>query len=270
MTPAHAAAIQMVSSADRDQNLAAAGELLERAAAAGAQLAVLPENFAHMGKHEADKLAIAESLDNGPIQDFLAEQAAKHKMWIVGGTIPLKGDGKRVYPSSLVFDDHGTRVARYDKIHLFDVTLPESDEQYRESDSFIAGSTPVVIDSPFGKLGLSVCYDLRFPELYREMVAQGAEIFTVPSAFTAATGQAHWETLARARAIENLCYVIAPNQGGRHASGRETWGDSMLVNPWGQVLDRVASGPGIAIAALDTDHLHRTRERFPCLSHRRL
>lgn len=266
-----AAAIQMVSSNDREQNLADCAAQLERAAAEGANLAVLPENFAFMGAKETDKLAIAEHNGEGRIQDFLAEQAAKHRLWIIGGTIPLKADHTHVYASSLVFNEHGQRVGHFDKIHLFDVTLADGKEQYRESDSILAGNKKtVIIDSPFGKIGLSVCYDLRFPELYRDMVAQGAQILTVPAAFTAATGLAHWETLVRARAIENLCYVIAPNQGGRHASGRETYGDSMLVNPWGQVLDRVATGPGLALAEIDLAQLERTREHFPCLDHRRL
>lgn len=265
-----AAAIQMLSAADREQNLAVADALLERAAGEGAKLAVLPENFAFMGAHEADKIALAEPDGEGVIQNFLAEKAAKYKLWIVGGTIPIRADEKRVYASSLVFNEHGERKARFDKIHLFDVSVPDADEHYKESDSTIAGQAPVVVDTPVGKLGLSVCYDLRFPELYRQLSALGAQILAIPSAFTAATGAAHWEVLVRARAIENLCYVIAPNQGGRHANGRETYGDSMLVNPWGQVLDRIKSGPGIALGSIDLDHLERTRAHFPCLQHRTL
>lgn len=268
MSTTQAAAIQMRSSADREQNLNTAAALLERAAGAGAKLAVLPENFAFMGTREADKLAFSEADGEGVIQDFLATQAAKHRLWVVGGTVPIRSDAKHVYASSLVFADNGERVARFDKIHLFDVSLPDSDEHYAESNSIIAGQRSVVVDTPVGKLGLSVCYDLRFPELYRELSAQGAQILTVPSAFTAATGAAHWEVLVRARAIENLCYVIAPNQGGRHASGRETYGNSMLVAPWGQVLERLASEPGVALGAIDLDHLERTRAHFPCLQHR--
>lgn len=270
MTAQHAAAIQMVSGPDREQNLAAAAALISRAAAAGAALLVLPENFAFMGAHESDKLKIAEPDGEGVIQEFLAEQAAKNNVWIVGGTVPLRGDARRVYASSLVYNASGERAARFDKIHLFDVSVPGDANQYQESASTIAGQRPVVVDTPLGRLGLSVCYDLRFPELYRELAAQGAQLLSIPSAFTAATGAAHWEILTRARAIENLCYVIAPNQGGRHSGGRETYGDSLLVNPWGQVLDRVASGPGIALGAIDTDQLERTRAHFPCLTHRRL
>lgn len=266
------AAIQLVSGADRDRNLAAAGELLARAADAGARLAVLPENFAFMGEREADKLAIAEYDGHGPIQDFLAETAARHGLWLVGGTIPVCGDnGDRAYGACLVHDAAGGRVARYDKMHLFDVAIPASGEQYRESAATIpGGGQRVTVDTPLGRLGLSVCYDLRFPELYRALSAEGAEILAAPSAFTAATGRAHWEVLARARAIENLCYVIAPGQGGRHVSGRETHGDSMVVDPWGRILDRVASGPGMAVAEFDRASLTHTRQHFPSLDHRRV
>ena len=274
MTTHIAAAIQMVSSADRDQNLAQCAALLAQAADGGAELAVLPENFAYMGARESDKLAIAEDSGNGVIQDFLAEQAAKHKLWVVGGTLPIKGDAQHVYARCQVNNARGEYVGHYDKIHLFDVHLPATEnnqgEHYRESASIFAGEQPVVLETPFGRLGLSVCYDLRFPELYRALVAQGAQLFTVASAFTAATGRAHWEPLIRARAIENLCYVIAPNQGGKHASQRETYGDSMLVNPWGQILDRLPHGAGVALGEIDTEQLQRTREHFPCLNHRRL
>lgn len=265
------AAIQMVSGADRDQNLAAAGELIRQAAEAGARLAVLPENFAFMGKREADKLAIAEHDGAGPIQDFLAETATRHGLWLVGGTMPLHGDETgRTGASCLVYDDSGRRVGRYDKIHLFDVDVPASGEQYHESAASIPGDQAVTVDTPLGRLGLSVCYDLRFPELYRALGAEGADILVAPSAFTAATGRAHWDVLTRARAIENLCYVIAPDQGGVHASGRETHGHSLIVDPWGRVLDRVIYGPGLAIAELDRAGLADTRQRFPALNHRRL
>lgn len=263
------AAIQMVSTADRDQNLAAAGELIHQAAAAGARLVVLPENFAFMGKSEASKMRIAENDGAGPIQDFLAETAARHGLWLFGGAIPLRGgDDTRAYGSCLVYDDTGRRAARYDKIHLFDVSVPESGEQYKESAATIPGQRAVTVDTPLGRVGLSVCYDLRFPELYRELSARGAEILVAPSAFTAATGRAHWETLARARAIENICYMVAAGQGGRHASGRETHGDSLIVDPWGRVLDRVDSGPGLAVTEFDAALVTRTREHFPCLDHR--
>lgn len=272
MTTQRVAAIQMVSNDEVAVNLAAAGRLVAAAADAGAALAVLPENFAYLGRREGDKTAIAEDDGNGRIQDFLAETAARHRLWLVGGTIPLcvPGDPDRSYGACPVYDAEGRRAARFDKIHLFDVAVPDTSEQYRESASTAPGSEPVTIDTPLGRLGLSVCYDLRFPELYRTYAAGGAELLAVPSAFTAATGRAHWEVLVRARAIENLCTMIAPNQGGRHPGGRETWGDSLVVDHWGRVLDRVASGPGIAVGAVDRDALRRTRERFPVLEHRRL
>ncbi|HEU5077235.1 MAG TPA: carbon-nitrogen hydrolase family protein, partial [Polyangiaceae bacterium] len=232
------AAIQMNSSASVEANLAAARELLERARAQGAQLAGLPENFAIMGRKESDKLAVSEPMGEGPIQSFLGKTARELGMWIIGGTIPIRaedGSGK-VAAACLVFDDQGRFVSRYDKIHLFDVDLPDREERYRESATITAGSKPVVVPTPFGRIGLSVCYDVRFPELFRLLQAQGAEILCLPAAFTAATGRAHWETLIRARAIENLCYVIAPAQSGRHENGRDTWGESMVVDPWGQVL----------------------------------
>lgn len=263
------AAIQMVSRAERDTNLAAAGEQLRQAAEAGARLAVLPENFAFMGQRESDKLAIAEADGVGPIQDFLANAAAKHGLWLVGGTTALQSDeDRRSTASCLVYDDTGKRVARYDKIHLFDVDVPENGQQYTESAAYVPGNRIVTVDTPLGRLGLSVCYDLRFPELYRALVDQGAELLVAPSAFTAATGRAHWDILTRTRAVENLCYLIAPDQGGVHASGRETFGHSQIVDPWGRVLDRITSGPGLALADFDRAGLSDTRTRFPCLQHR--
>jgi nitrilase len=272
-----AAAIQMVTTENLDTNLREAGALVLRAAEAGARLAVLPENFALMGRKEADKLAVAENPGSGPIQDFLAGLAARERIWLVGGTVPIKcpTDDSRVFASSLVFDPQGAQVARFDKIHLFDVSIPDpsnaqASEQYAESRSTVAGSEIVVVDTEAGRLGLAVCYDLRFPELFRKLAAQGAEIISLPSAFTAATGRAHWEVLVRARAIENLCYVIAPGQGGTHANGRQTFGDSMIVDPWGRILGRQPQGPGVVTADIDLARLHETRERFPCLLHRRL
>ncbi|MDN5862932.1 MAG: carbon-nitrogen hydrolase family protein [Salinisphaera sp.] len=267
-----AAALQMVSGPDRDRNLAATRELVRVAANAGADLVALPESFALMGRSEADRVCVAEVEGSGPIQAFLAETAAAHKLWLVAGTIALWNGGsrERAYASCLVYDDTGAQRARYDKIHLFDVVVPENGEQYKESANTVPGDEPVVIDTPVGKLGLAVCYDLRFPELFRQLCAQGAQIFAVPSAFAAATGRAHWEVLVRARAIENLCYVRAPGQGGRHASGRETHGDTMVVDPWGRVVDRVAIGPGVALIHIDSDGQRHTRAHFPCLRHRRL
>jgi len=267
-----AAAIQLNSAADRDANLRLAARLLAEAAAAGAVLAVLPENFAYMGAHEADKLALAEPDGNGPIQDFLASTAAALKLWIVAGTVPLavSGDAGRVWPASLVYAADGRRVARYDKIHLFDVEIPGG-ERYRESATIVAGApNPQVIDTPIGRLGLSVCYDLRFPELFRAQMVAGAEVLCVPAAFTWKTGAAHWEVLLRARAIENQCYVIAPGQHGTHASGRQTWGHSMIIDPWGERLACLDSGDGAVVAGIDPGRLRAVRESFPVLQHRRL
>lgn len=267
-----AAVIQMTSSPDVEANLATARELLERAHAQGAALAVLPENFAIMGRREADKVAVAESGGEGPIQAFLGHCARELGMWIVGGTIPIRDEEEpeRVAAASLVFDERGRCVARYDKIHLFDVDIPGREERYRESATVVPGAQPVVTTTPLGRLGMAVCYDVRFPELFRMLQAQGAEVFSLPSAFTAPTGRAHWELLVRARAVENLCYALAPAQSGTHDNGRETYGDSMIVDPWGQVLARVAeTGPGLAVAEIDRTLQHELRGRFPALAHRK-
>ena len=266
------AAIQMNSLANVEANLASARSLLEQARARGVKLAALPENFPIMGRREAEKLEIAETLGEGPIQAFLSRCARDLEMWIIGGTVPIRSETRpgKVAAASLVFDDTGRFVARYDKIHLFDVNLPDREERYHESATIAAGSKPIVVTTPFGRIGLSVCYDVRFPELFRHLLAEGAQILCLPAAFTAATGRAHWETLIRARAIENLCYVIAPAQSGMHESGRETWGDSMIVDPWGHVLDRVReTGAGLAVAEIDLTLQEQVRERFPSLSHRR-
>jgi nitrilase len=264
------AAVQMTSGPRVPDNLEAAARDIAAAATAGARLVVLPENFAIMPLKDADRLAAAEPDGSGPIQDFLAAQARQHRVWLVGGTIPLAAKAtSKVRAACLLFDDRGERVARYDKIHLFDVKL-DNGEQYRESNSFEPGEQVVVADTPFGRLGLAVCYDLRFPELFRRMQEQGAEIFAVPSAFTAHTGKAHWEVLLRARAIENLVYVIAAAQDGRHANGRETYGDSMIVNPWGEILARLAHGAGHVMAECDHARLQEVRKNLPSIRHRRL
>jgi len=261
----------MTTSADVGRNLAAAAELLRHSAALGARVAALPENFAFMGMSEADKLAIAEDDGAGPIQDALAALARELGMWIVAGTLPLRVPGEaRVAAACLVFDAAGGRVARYDKIHLFDVAIPGRDERYCESASIRPGDTPVCVDTPAGRLGMAVCYDLRFPELFRRLLGQGAEWFCLPSAFTAPTGRAHWETLLRARAIENLCHVVAPAQSGFHDNGRETHGDSMIVDCWGRVLVRLPRGTGVVVADLDLVRQRELRQNFPCVEHRRL
>ena len=265
------AAIQMTSSHVVADNLAAAGELLREAKDAGADIACLPETVAFIGLRDADKLQIAEADGAGAAQSFLSDTARELKMWILGGTIVIRRDtDRRVTNSSLLIDAAGKRVARYDKIHLFDVTIPGRDEQYRESTHVAPGRDIVIADTPVGKLGLSVCYDMRFPELYRRLVAQGAEWLAMPAAFTVPTGRAHWETLLRARAIENLCYVVAPAQAGTHTSGRETYGDSIIVDYWGQVLSRLAKGGGVITADIDLAKQAETRARFPALANRQL
>jgi deaminated glutathione amidase len=265
------AAIQMTSSHVVADNLAAAGGLLREAKDAGADIACLPENFSFIGLRDADKLQVAEADGEGAVQSFLSETARKLKMWILGGTTVIRGDSaRRVANSSLLIDDAGKRVARYDKIHLFDVNIPGRDEQYRESTHVTPGRDRVVADTPVGKLGLSVCYDMRFPELYRELVLQGAEWLAMPAAFTVPTGRAHWETLLRARAIENLCYVVAPAQSGTHTNGRETYGDSLIVDYWGQVLARLPKGSGVITAEIDLAKEAETRARFPALDNRQI
>ena len=259
------AALQMVSAPDVDANLKRADALIAEAAAQGAALVGLPEYFCILGRRDADKVAVREKDGNGPIQSFLADAARRHKVWVVGGTVPLEcPDPGKVWNSSLVFDAAGQRVARYDKIHLFG--FDNGKERYEESRSIEAGSKPVSFDSPFGKVGLSVCYDLRFPELYRSYMP--VDLIFVPSAFTATTGKAHWEMLLRARAIENLAYVIAPAQGGLHANGRETHGHSMVIDPWGEILAEIASGEGIAMAEIDPARRATLRSSLPALSHR--
>jgi deaminated glutathione amidase len=263
------AAIQMTSGPDVAANLEQARALIEQAASLGARLAALPENFSFMGLKDADKRAVAEREGSGPTQAFLAATARELRLWVVGGTVPLiAGADGRVAAACLVYDSDGERVARYDKIHLFDVGLPGRTETYRESAHVAAGSRAAVLDTPVGRLGLSVCYDVRFPELYRHLSAAGAQLLAVPSAFTSPTGRAHWETLLRARAIENLCYVVAPAQSGFHPGGRETYGDSMIVDYWGRIMQRVPRGRGCAVAEVDLTAQAGVRETFPALVHR--
>lgn len=264
------AAIQMASGPNLGANLTEADRLIASAASLGAGLVVLPENFALMPMKESDRLAVVEPHGSGPLQDFLASRAREHGLWIVGGTIPVVANNKqKICPACLVFNDKGENVARYDKMHLFDVNL-ENGEEYNESASQEPGDQVVVVDTPFGKMGLAVCYDLRFPELFRRMLDEGAELFAVPSAFTEITGKAHWEVLVRARAIENLAYVIAADQGGYHVSGRETHGDSMIVDPWGLMYDRLARGSGVVIAEVDLKRMASIRNSLPSIQHRRI
>lgn len=265
------ASIQMASGPNVNANLLEAERMIEEAAKKGAELVVLPENFAIMGIHESDKVKEQEAPGEGPIQDFLKRQAQRHKVWLVGGTIPLRSSVEdKIRAACLLINPEGKQVARYDKMHLFDVEVVGSGEKYTESETIEAGKEVVVVDTPFGRLGLSVCYDLRFPELYRAMLDQGVEILAVPSAFTAMTGKAHWDILVRTRAVENLCYVIASAQGGYHLNGRETYGNSMIVDPWGTVMERLPRGTGVIMAKIDRSYIQSTRKLFPCIDHRRL
>ena len=265
------AAIQMNSGADVAANLALAGSLLADAAADGVELAVLPENFAIMGQDGRDKVAHAEVPGTGPIQDFLATTSRQHSMWIVAGSMPFASpEANRVYGACPVYDAAGTAVACYRKIHLFDVKLPDLDESYQESWSMYPGDDPVCIDTPIGRIGLAICYDMRFPELFRRLVDDGATVFTVPAAFTKVTGEAHWHTLLRARAIENLAYVIAPGQYGDHPDERTTYGHSIIVDPWGRVLAELPSGNGFVAADIDANLPAKLRSEFPALANRRI
>ena len=265
-----AAVIQMCSGPEIEANLETAGALLEEAAAAGAVLAVLPENFAFMGRNEADRIAVAEAPGSGPVQDFLAERARALGLWVVGGTVAVREPGEtRPRAASLLFDAEGRLAARYDKLHMFDVDLPGSDEGYRESRGTMPGDDTVVAGSPLGGLGLAVCYDVRFPEMFRAMAESGFDAVSLPAAFTGPTGRAHWELLVRARAVDNLAVVLAAAQWGEHAGGRRTWGDSMIVNHWGEVLARKREGVGVVVADLDPLAQREARRRFPVLSNRR-
>ena len=259
------AAIQMASGPQVAANLSEAKRLVESAVKLGDKLVVLPEYFAIMGLKDTDKVAVREQDGSGPIQDFLSTTAKKNKIWIIGGTVPLVSQfPNKVRNSCLVYDDKGKQVARYDKIHLFGLDL--GNEHYHEENTIEAGDAVKVVETPFGKIGLSVCYDLRFPELYRAMGE--VNIIVVPAAFTDTTGKAHWETLIRARAIENLSYVIAPAQGGYHVSGRETHGNTMIVDPWGVILDRLPRGSGVVIATMNPKYQESLRKSLPALKHR--
>ena len=263
------AAVQMVSTPDVQRNLEAAARLLAQAAAAGATLAALPEYFCLMGRRDDDKLAVAEAPGDGPIQRFLSEQARQHGLWLVGGTLPLRSAGtERVRNSSLAFAPDGSLAARYDKMHLF--AFDNGCERFDEGRVLEPGAQPVALQAGPLRVGLSVCYDLRFPELYRALMQPPCDLLCVPAAFTYTTGQAHWELLLRARAVENQCVVLAPAQGGRHENGRRTWGHSMIVDPWGEVLALQAEGEGVVLAELDAARRDEVRTQLPALRHRRL
>ena len=266
------AVIQMASQADIQANLANARRLLERAAEAGAQLAVLPENFAAMGRADLPAVGRAEAEGAGPILPWLKQAAIDLRLWIVAGTLPLPADGQprsKIRACSLLVDDQGQQVARYDKLHLFDAQVSDSRGRYRESDDYAAGDRLVVVDTPVGRLGMSVCYDLRFAELYTALRLAGAELISVPSAFTTVTGQAHWEMLLRARAIETQCYMLAAAQGGEHPGGRLTHGHSSIVDYWGRVISEQAVGEATLVVGRDTAEQAATRQRMPVVDHRR-
>lgn len=276
-SPSLVAALQMVSGHHLQDNLHAAALLLQQAAEAGVKVAVLPENFAVLASDQMLPCGQQEAGNQSVIRAFLAQQAKTLKLWIVGGSLPLalRPDGSvmadRVRASCLVFNDLGNEVARYDKIHLFDAQVDDAHGQYRESDTFEAGDQVVTVDTPVGRLGLAVCYDLRFPELFRALRDKGADWVCLPSAFTWHTGNAHWHTLIRARAIENQIYVVAAGQGGHNSSQRRTYGHSLICDPWGSVLAEVSEdGPGMATAALDKHGLDQLRQQMPVWSHRRL
>ncbi len=265
------AAIQLNSTSHVDENLETTGKLISEAALSGAQLIILPEMFAIMGEKVTDKVSVAEKYGDGKIQSFLSDSAKKNNVWIVGGTIPIQCDDKnKVRAACIVYNNNGDAVARYDKIHLFDVTVSET-ESYRESDTTEPGDSIVVIDTPVGKLGLAVCYDVRFPALFAELMNRGAEIIALPSAFTVKTGQAHWHLLTRARAVDTFCYVIGSAQVGTHANGRQTYGHTLIVEPWGTIASEIAgTNPGIVYAEIDINKLHSIRKSIPVFYHRKI
>jgi nitrilase len=261
------AAVQMVSTPVIADNLAAARRQITQAVQQGATLVLLPEYWSIMGLNESDKLAHAEQPGQGPIQQFMSDMALEHNLWLIGGTLPMaSSDAGKVLNTTMVYSPNGERVTRYDKIHLF--SFAKGEESYDESRTIVHGEQVSTFDAPFGKVGLSVCYDLRFPELYRAMGT--CELIVVPAAFTYTTGQAHWEVLLRARAIENQCYVLAAAQGGRHLNGRRTWGHSMLIDPWGEVKAVLAEGEGIVIGEIEPQVLGKVRESLPALKHRKM
>ncbi len=267
-TPFRVAALQMVSTPERDRNLADAERLIAQAAAEGAQLVLLPEYFCFMGYKDGDKLGVRETYGDGPIQRFLSDSARRHRVWVIGGTLPLAVpdplDAGRVLNTTLVFDPNGAEVARYDKIHLFN--FEKGAESFDEARTIRPGAEVRTFDAPFGRVGLSVCYDLRFPELYRRM--GDCALIVVPSAFTYTTGRAHWEMLLRARAVENQCYVLAAAQGGSHENGRRTWGHSMLIDPWGEIVAVLDEGPGVVAGDLDRTRIEEVRRSLPAWRHR--
>lgn len=260
-------AVQMVSTPDPVINMQHAALRIREAADAGATMVLLPEYWSVLGLRDTDKLAFAENAGAGPLQDFMAGMAQECGVWLIGGTIPLNsGEPGKVFNTTLAYDANGSQLGRYDKIHLFGFTRGE--ESYDESRTIVAGNDVVVLETPLGRVGLSICYDLRFPELYRAMGQ--CQLIVMPAAFTYTTGRAHWEILLRARAIENQCYVLAAAQGGQHQNGRRTWGHSMVIDPWGEILSQLPEGEGVVSAEIDAAHLDSVRASLPALSHRKL
>ena len=265
---AKVASIQLSSGPNIQANLLEVGKYIEEISKTDSKLVVLPENFAMMPENDSEFLFHGETEGSGLIQDFISEKAKIHKLWIIAGTIPIKTNNpKKVTSTSFVYNDSGNVVCRYDKIHLFDVELPNSDESYNESEVFQHGQGLKILETPIGRVGLAICYDLRFPELFRLQKTSNVEILVIPSAFTEQTGKVHWETLVKARAIENLCYVVTSCQDGYHISGRQTHGNSMIVNPWGQITSRLPSGSGFIESEINLNKLNSIREKFPVLEH---
>jgi nitrilase len=264
------AAIQMTSTRDVQANLREADRLLADAARLGAQLAVLPENFSFLGATDADRVAAVEAFGDGPAQQFLADAARRYELWLVGGTIPIRSDGERASSRSLLVDPDGRVAAHYDKIHLFDVDVPgKANERYAESATTLAGTRVVTAATPMGRIGMTVCYDIRFPALFHRLSVLGCDILVVPAAFTVPTGEVHWRPLLTARAVESLVYVVAAGQWGEHAGGRKTYGHSLVLGPWGELLGELPSGPGAVCVDLDMIRLAELRQRFPTVQHRR-
>ncbi len=265
------AAIQMASGSNIEGNLIQSEKYIAAAVDQGAEIVLLPENFAMIGAHQKDVVAFREEPGNGQIQDFLAKQSEQHQIILVGGSVPITTDNDTHFRNSmLVYNETGSCISRYDKIHIFDVNLPETNESFLESEVIQAGNQVVVVDTGKVKLGLAICYDLRFPELFRLLIEKGAEVILLPAAFTAATGKAHWHALLKARAIENLTYIIASAQGGYHVNGKETYGHSLILDSWGNILDEKVSGFGFCIADIDLQKQQKIRHTFPALSHRKI
>ena len=265
---AKVASIQLSSGPNVQANLLEVGKYIKEISKTDSKIVVLPENFALMPENDEEFITHSETAGSGPIQDFLSEKAKDYKLWIIAGTLPVKtNDPKKVTSTTFVYNSIGDVVSRYDKIHLFDVELPNSDESYNESEVFQSGKDLEVLETPIGRVGLAICYDLRFPELFRLLKESNVEILVIPSAFTEQTGKVHWETLVKARAIENLCYVVTSCQDGYHITGRQTHGNSMIVNPWGQITSRLASGSGFIESEINLKKLISIRQKFPVLEH---